>query len=250
MHVEAILESNGLVVAADIDDNPLQAMAAALDPVQRERFLYYGMDVSDESSIRSVRNNLFDKGIRVSVLINNAARNPTVGGKGLQSSGRLENLDLGSLMADINVGLIGSLLCAKVFGEDMAAKGAGVIINVASDLGIIAPDQRLYRKEGVPDLEQDVKPVSYSLVKHGLIGLTRYLATYWADRGVRCNSISPGGVFNGQNEEFVKRVSNLIPMGRMAEKNEYQGAILFLASAASSYMNGANLVVDGGRSVW
>ena len=118
----------------------------------------------------------------------------------------------------------------------------------------IAPSQRkprlLYRQEGVPADRQPVKPVSYSVVKTALVGLTRYLATYWADSGVRVNAISPGGVHNGQPEEFVTRLSALIPLSRMAHEDEYQGAILFLCSDASSYMTGANLVIDGGRSSW
>jgi NAD(P)-dependent dehydrogenase (short-subunit alcohol dehydrogenase family) len=132
----------------------------------------------------------------------------------------------------------------------MARRGEGVIINIASDLAVIAPDQRLYRKEGVPEDRQPVKPVTYSVVKTGLLGLTRYLATYWADQGVRVNSISPGGVYTGQPEEFVDKLAALIPMGRMADVDEYQGAILFLCSKASSYLTGQNLIVDGGRTVW
>jgi NAD(P)-dependent dehydrogenase (short-subunit alcohol dehydrogenase family) len=125
-----------------------------------------------------------------------------------------------------------------------------VILNIASDLAVIAPDQRLYREPGLPDGEQPVKPVTYSVVKSGLIGLTRYLATYWNDSGVRANAISPGGIYNGQPDDFVDRLSRLIPMGRMAHADEYKGAILFLCSDASSYMTGANLIVDGGRSCW
>jgi NAD(P)-dependent dehydrogenase (short-subunit alcohol dehydrogenase family) len=133
----------------------------------------------------------------------------------------------------------------------MSLSGSGgVIINVASDLGVIAPDQRLYRIEGVPDHLQPVKPVTYSVVKHGLIGLTKYIATYWSDQGVRCNSISPGGVYVDQDEQFVIKLSKLIPMGRMARQDEYRGAIIFLCSEASSYLNGANLVIDGGRTAW
>jgi NAD(P)-dependent dehydrogenase (short-subunit alcohol dehydrogenase family) len=115
---------------------------------------------------------------------------------------------------------------------------------------VIAPDQRLYRKDGLSDEQQPVKPVTYSVVKAGLIGLTRYLATYWPDRGVRCNALVPGGVYAGQDEVFLGRVSSLIPMGRMAHQDEYKGAVAFLASDASSYMNGALLSVDGGRTVW
>jgi NAD(P)-dependent dehydrogenase (short-subunit alcohol dehydrogenase family) len=132
----------------------------------------------------------------------------------------------------------------------MARRNKGVIINVASDLAVIAPDQRLYRQDGVRPDEQPVKPVTYSVVKTGLIGLTRYLATYWADRGVRVNAISPGGVYDGQPEEFVSRLEQLVPLSRMARVDEYQGAILFLCSEASSYMTGTNLVIDGGRTTW
>ena len=119
---------------------------------------------------------------------------------------------------------------------------------MASDLAVIAPDQRLYRVDGLPEDQQPVKPITYSVVKTALLGLTRYLATYWSTANIRVNAISPGGVFNDQPEVFLSRVKELIPMGRMAERDEYQGAILFLCSDASSYMTGANLVIDGGRS--
>jgi len=132
----------------------------------------------------------------------------------------------------------------------MAQRGSGVILNIASDLSVIAPDQRLYRREGLPEEQQPVKPVTYSVIKTALVGLTRYLATYWADQGVRVNALSPGGVYNGQGEEFVTRLTNLIPMGRMADHDEYRGAIQFLCSDASRYMTGQNIAIDGGRSVW
>ena len=115
---------------------------------------------------------------------------------------------------------------------------------------MIAPDQRLYKKDNIDALEQTVKPVTYSVVKTGLIGLTRYLATYWVDQGVRCNAICPGGVQNHQPESFVKNVSFRIPMGRMAKANEYQGALIWALSDASSYLNGAVIPIDGGRTAW
>jgi NAD(P)-dependent dehydrogenase (short-subunit alcohol dehydrogenase family) len=186
---------------------------------------------------------------RVDILINNAARNPKVEG-GDTAWSRLENLPLAQWEADLAVGLTGAFLCSRVFGAEMARRGRGVIVNIASDLALIAPDQRLYRQDDLPEDRQPVKPVTYSVVKSGLIGLTHYLATYWADRGVRVNALSPGGISNNQPEAFVKKLSQLIPLGRMAEPSEYQGALLFLCSDASSYMTGANLVVDGGRTCW
>ena len=133
----------------------------------------------------------------------------------------------------------------------MAKDGkGGIILNIASDLSVFSPDQRLYRKTELPDDRQPVKPVTYSVIKTGLVGLTRYLATYWADRGVRSNALSPGGVFNEQGEDFVNRLSSLIPLGRMAKRDEYRSAVQFLCSEASSYMNGQNIIMDGGRSSW
>ena len=119
-----------------------------------------------------------------------------------------------------------------------------------ASLSVFSPDQRLYRKPGLPPEQQPVKPVTYSVIKAGLVGMTRYVATYWCDLGVRANSLSPGGVSNGQGEEFVQRLSALIPLGRMARRDEYRAAVQFLCSDASSYMNGQNIVMDGGRSAW
>ncbi len=163
---------------------------------------------------------------------------------------RLENFSMEQWNADIAVGLTGAFICSRIFGGEMARRGRGVVLNIASDLAIIAPDQRLYRRETLAAGLQPVKPVTYSVVKTALIGLTRYLATYWADAGVRVNALSPGGIFNGQPDEFVAKLTNLIPLGRMANANEYQSAVLFLCSDASSYMTGSNLIVDGGRSCW
>ena len=163
---------------------------------------------------------------------------------------RLENFPLEQWDLQISVGLTGAFLCSQVFGAAMALDGkGGVILNIASDLSVFSPDQRLYKKAGLPDNLQPVKPVTYSVIKAGLVGLTRYLATYWADKGVRSNALSPGGVLTGQGDEFVQRLSTLIPLGRMAKRDEYRAAVQFLCSDASSYMNGQNIVMDGGRSV-
>ncbi len=207
-------------------------------------------DITAEVSLLSARDQILRQFRRIDILINNAANNPKVEDGAGQAWSRLENFPLDMWEADIRVGLTGAFLCSRVFGSEMVKRKSGVIINVASDLGLIAPDQRLYRVDGLLEDQQPVKPVTYSIVKTGLIGLTRYLATYWSDANIRVNAISPGGVLNGQPEGFLNRLEQLIPMGRMANRDEYQGAILFLCSDASSYMTGANLVIDGGRTCW
>ena len=141
-------------------------------------------------------------------------------------------------------------MCAKIFGSMMAEEQTGgVILNVASDLSVISPDQRIYSREGLTESEQSVKPITYSVIKSGLVGMTRYLSTYWPNERVRCNALSPGGVENNQGDEFREKLSSLIPAGRMARLDEYHSAIQFLCSDASRYMNGQNIVMDGGRSV-
>jgi NAD(P)-dependent dehydrogenase (short-subunit alcohol dehydrogenase family) len=207
-------------------------------------------DITKQEELESLLAQIVDRFGRLDILINNAANNPKMEASTEVNFSRLENFPLAQWDADIAVGLTGAFLCSKVFGSYMAANGGGVIVNVASDLALIAPDQRIYRQPGATEAMQPVKPVTYSVVKSALVGLTRYLATYWADKKVRVNAISPGGVYNNQPEDFVERLTNLIPLGRMAAIDEYQGAILFLCSDASSYMTGTNLVVDGGRSCW
>jgi NAD(P)-dependent dehydrogenase (short-subunit alcohol dehydrogenase family) len=165
-------------------------------------------------------------------------------------SSRIENFSLSQWNQEISVGLTGAFLCSKIFGSEMANTNGGVILNIASDLSVISPDQRIYKVNGADDNNQPVKPITYSVIKTGLIGMTRYLATYWPNGLVRCNALSPGGVENMQSADFKKKLTSLIPAGRMAEANEYQSAIQFLCSDASSYMNGQNIIMDGGRSVW
>lgn len=252
-HARAILEHGGAVMLTDIDERGLSKQESTLirdfDTKMVKTSL---MDVTDETSIRSVLNELIDKGVHVSILINNAAIDPKVNPQNsLGEASRLENFSIDQWNIEIAVGLTGVFLCSKVFGAAMAENdNSGVILNISSDLSVISPDQRLYSKENIEPHLQPVKPITYSAIKAGIVGLTLYLSTYWSEHGVRCNSLSPGGVENGQGKDFTKHLISRIPMGRMANLDEYRGAIQFLCSDASSYMNGQNIVIDGGRSVW
>ncbi|MDP2875643.1 MAG: SDR family oxidoreductase, partial [Holophaga sp.] len=249
-HAEVIANAGGIPVLVDLAAAKPEEKARELATRLHGRTLGISADITHPEHVNAMVDAVLAEFGRIDILINNAANNPKMESATGTNWTRLENFPLSVWEADIAVGLTGTFLCCQRIGVEMVRRGGGVIVNVASDLAVIAPDQRLYRKDGVPENQQPVKPVTYSIVKTGLLGLTRYLATYWAEAGVRVNSISPGGVNNGQAPEFVQRLSKLIPMGRMANADEYQGAILFLCSDASSYMTGTNLVVDGGRSCW
>lgn len=252
-HASALLETGATVVLTDIGEPALATARTELSKrFDANRVRTGVMDVSREPDVRGLASKLAADGVRVDILVNNAAIDPKVkGDQGVLETSRLEHFPLQQWDQQIAVGLTGAFLCSQVFGSAMAVDGkGGVILNIASDLSVLSPDQRLYRKAGLADELQPVKPVTYSVIKAGLVGLTRYLATYWAAQGVRANALSPGGVFNGQGEEFVQRLSNLIPLGRMAARDEYRAAVQFLCSDASAYMNGQNIVMDGGRSVW
>lgn len=244
----AILSAAGAhVVLLDLPATNPRGRAQQLTDEYGSESLGIMTDITSEASLEDTRAQIIAKFGRIDILINNAANNPKVEDRNSNWS-RVENFPVAMWEADIRVGLTGAFLCSRLFGAEMAKRKSGVIVNVASDLALIAPDQRLYRVDGLPEDQQPVKPVTYSVVKAGLVGLTRYLATYWSEDNIRVNAISPGGVFNQQSEPFLSRLKKLIPMGRMANRDEYQGAILFLCSDASSYMTGANLVIDGGRT--
>ncbi len=249
-HAEAIAGRGGNPVLVDLAIAEPEEKARQISSAFGVDAMGYAADITCPEQIQGLLDSILARYSRIDILINNAANNPKMEGTSSIAWSRLENFPLPMWEADIAVGLTGAFVCSRVLGSEMARRKGGVIVNVASDLAVIAPDQRLYRREDVPEDQQPVKPVTYSVVKTGLIGLTRYLATYWADCGVRVNAISPGGVFNGQPEGFVTRLSQLIPMGRMAHVDEYQGVIIFLCSDASSYMTGANLIIDGGRTCW
>ena len=252
VHSRALLSIGATVILTDVNIDKLKiAMTDLSQEFDASSIHIYAMDVASEESVESVYKSIKNIGLRVDVLINNAAINPTASSlvDSIRTT-RLENFSLDRWNNELNVGLTGAYLCSKIFGTAMALDGnGGVILNIASDLSVIAPNQNLYRQDGLADNLQAVKPITYSVIKTGLIGLTRYLSTYWPDKGIRANALSPGGVYIDQDQEFVTRLEKLIPMGRMAKPDEYIGAIQFLCSDASLYMNGQNIVMDGGRSV-
>jgi NAD(P)-dependent dehydrogenase (short-subunit alcohol dehydrogenase family) len=249
-HAEAIALAGGTPVLVDIAGDAAKERARQIGAQHGVTTLGLSCDITSPSDVQALLQRVLDETGRVDILINNAANNPKAEAPLGETWSRLERFSLEQWQADVAVGLTGAFLCSQTFGTEMARRGKGVILNIASDLAIIAPDQRIYRRPGVSEDQQPVKPVSYSVVKTGLIGLTRYLATYWADKGVRVNAISLGGVYNDQPDEFVQKLTELVPLRRMADVDEYQGAIVFLCSDASSYMTGSNLVIDGGRTIW
>ena len=252
-HCEALLECDANLVLVDINNKKLNEVKNYLiDKYPKSKLQIYSADLTIKKSLLDIRNDLQNKNIDLNILINNAAINPNVDSSNkIYNSTRLESFSLEEWNKQISVGLTGSFLCCQIFGSEMAKLNKPAsIVNIASDLSVIAPDQRLYKKDNVNEFDQPVKPVTYSVIKSGLIGLTKYISTYWLGSEIRCNALSPGGIYTNQSEEFVTRLSSLIPLGRMARKDEYRAAIQFLCSDASSYMNGHNLVIDGGRSAW
>jgi NAD(P)-dependent dehydrogenase (short-subunit alcohol dehydrogenase family) len=249
-HAEAIIYGGGIPILVDINEAKPVEKANELSKKYGKKVFGKVTDITQMDEVSELLNWILVTLGNVDILINNAANNPKMETSLEKVWSRLENFPVSVWEQDLAVGLTGAFICSKIIGTQLASQKHGVILNVASDLGIIAPDQRIYRNEGLSEDMQPVKPVTYSVVKSGLIGLTRYLATYWASDGVRVNSLVPGGVFNGQPENFVQKLTNLIPLGRMAEADEYQAAVLFLCSDASSYMTGTNLIIDGGRTCW
>jgi NAD(P)-dependent dehydrogenase (short-subunit alcohol dehydrogenase family) len=250
-HAEAIAAYGGTPVLLDLNQEVLTAFADELNAKYSVAAIGMSVNITNEQAISDSCNEIIEQYGKIDGLVNNAANNPKVEQSDDKNFSRLENFSVDIWNQDIAVGLTGAFLCAKHYGNQIANNPeGGSIVNISSDLGLMAPDQRLYKKEGLAEELQPVKPVTYSVVKTGMIGLTRYLATYWADKNVRSNAICPGGVENGQPEAFLTDVSTRIPMARLAEADEYQGVLLWMLSNASSYLNGAIVPVDGGRTTW
>jgi NAD(P)-dependent dehydrogenase (short-subunit alcohol dehydrogenase family) len=204
-------------------------------------------NIAEPGSVREMVQATLNAFGRLDILVNSAVLDPKFDPQHGGHTNSFEEYPLEAWNQAISVNLTGMFLCCQAAARPMLEQGAGVMINLSSIYGLTAPDQRLYQREGQPT---QYKPVYYSVTKAGVLGLTRYLAAYFAGKNIRVNALTPGGVYNGHDEEFVQAYSARAVLGRMAQKDDMNGALLFLASDASAYMTGANLVVDGGWTTW
>jgi len=241
-YTKILLFAGAKVAAFDIRlDNP----KSILNSLPQQNLLQIEVDITNKNSIehglQMVRESLGNP----SILINNAAIDAPPNASDIDT-GSFESYPESSWDTMMNVNLKGMFLCCQVIGGDMAQRKGGSIINVSSIYGILSPDQRIYEYKEKPFF----KPVTYSVTKSGVLNLTRYLATYWAKKNIRVNTITLAGVFNNQDETFLENYTAKVPLGRMARADEFNGTILLLASEASSYITGSNIVIDGGFSAW
>jgi len=213
-----------------------------------DNLFFLPVDITNRGLLESGLNKVISRWGDPDTLINNAALDSQPHAPA-EENGPFESYPESSWDEVMKVNVKGVFLCCQVVGAQMAKAGRGSIINICSTYGIVSPDQRIYEYRN-PNGHPFFKPVAYSASKSALLNLTRYLATYWADKNVRVNTLTFGGVFNNQDEEFLKGYCARVPLGRMANEDEYNGAIIFLVSDASSYMTGSNLVIDGGWTAW
>jgi 2-deoxy-D-gluconate 3-dehydrogenase len=244
----ALAEAGAGVVVADANAEAAHSVAEGLS-ARELRAVAAPTDVTDPGSVARMTAAALRAFGSLDILVNSAALDPKFDPQhsAEPGSGAFEDFPLPAWEQALAVNLTGAFLCCQAAARPMLEQGRGVIVNLCSIYGVAGPDQRLYQRPGQPP---QFKPVYYSVSKAGILGLTRYLAAYYAGKNLRVNALTPGGVFNGHDESFVQAYSSRAVLGRMAEKDEMNGALLFLASDASAYMTGANLVVDGGWTTW
>lgn len=241
-HAIALSDFGATVVLTDLNTEVIQERSKALTARTGNPSLALACDVTKTSDWEAMLGTVMKEFGHVDVLINNAAF--TNQSRSAKFAAPFTDFPLEDWNQILNVNLTGSFLGCQVIGKQMLEQGKGSIINFASLYGVVSPNHKMYPGTGIN------QPVAYSVSKSGVIALTRYLAGLWGGKGIRTNCITPGGVYNNHNELFVERFSNLNPMGRMEKKEELRGAIVYLASDASTYCNGHNLVVDGGWTIW
>lgn len=240
-HCEVLAAAGANVVVADLDESGAEEFAGLLG----DQHGGLKVDVTSEHSLKMAREQIMTRYGTIDILVNNAAINDMFENPGLAKElSAFENYPLDAFKKSLEVNITGVFLASQVFGSVMAELGSGSIINIASTYGMVGPDQSIYR-DACGEQTFYKSPV-YPVTKGAVINFTRFLAAYWGHKGVRVNTLSPGGVENGQNETFIQNYSAKTLLGRMADPSDYQGALVFLASDASAYMTGANLVVDGG----
>lgn len=244
-YCRALAEMGATVVVSDLEALACEEMAQRIQSETGGRAIDLPVDLSSEQSIVDWAKKILDRTGHIDILVNNAAA------KGPGFFAPLEEFSLETWNHVMAVNVTGIFLAVREIGPSMVKAGRGSIINIASIYGVVGPDQRIYEGSWYEDLGGAINtPMVYSASKGAVISMTKYLATYWGKQNVRVNALTPGGVSSGQNEEFDARYSAHVPMARMASADEMEGALLFLASDASTYVNGQNLVVDGGWTAW
>ena len=240
-HAKALFKHGATVVLTDVDMDKCRENAVCLKK-EGVKVELECLDVTSKTNWQEVVHKITQKYGGIDILVNNAGyTNQT---KTTSFDKKFENISLEDWNAIINVNLTGTFLGCQVVGNQMLNQGKGSIINIASLYGVVSPNHKMYPGTGI------FQPAAYSVSKHGVVALTKYVATWWAEKGIRVNSITPGGIYNGHDELFLERFGQLNPIGRMSRKDELQGAMVFLASDASSHVVGHNLVVDGGWTAW
>ena len=244
-HCHALADAGANVVVCDLNESECAKFASTLSALS----LGISVDITNKKSVKDLKSKVISNYGKIDILVNNAALNDKFEDPlaALEES-KFENYPVEMFRKSLDVNVTGMFLCSQVIGTEMANRGYGSIINVASTYGIVAPDQSIYKNE--KGEQTFYKSAAYPVTKGAVISFTRFLAAYWGNKGVRVNTLSPGGVRDNQEEFFVKNYSAKTPLGRMARPTDYKGALIFLASDASSYMTGANLVVDGGWTAW